>query len=71
MAKILWISLYWKHDKLLFFDIEKDSEKIKPHSISSISNSFDHLLIIFTGVFINKLSIEIFTGLLGQSVTDE
>jgi hypothetical protein len=29
-------------------DNEKDSEKIRPHSVSSISNSFDHL-IIFTG----------------------
>jgi hypothetical protein len=44
------MSLYWKHDNLLFFDNEKDSEKIRPHSVSSISNSFDHLLIIFTSL---------------------
>jgi hypothetical protein len=29
--------------------MKKDSEKIRPHSVSSISNSFDHLLMIFTG----------------------
>jgi hypothetical protein len=34
---------------IYYFLIMKKTEKIRPHSVSSISNSFDHLLIIFTG----------------------
>jgi hypothetical protein len=51
----------WRHliNTLLFFDNEKDSEKIKPHSISSISNSFDHLLIILTGITVFLSNSEI------------
>jgi hypothetical protein len=48
----MWITLhvYWKHYKLLFFDNEKESEKNNKTPFgSSISNLFDHLLIIFTG----------------------
>jgi hypothetical protein len=58
-ARTLWISLYWKHDNLLFFDNEKDSEKIRPHSVSSISNSFHHLLILFTGTTVLWLNSHI------------
>jgi hypothetical protein len=53
---ILQKALFWEIYSLkeivyLFSSItnEKDPEKIIPHSVSSISNSFDHLLIIFTG----------------------
>jgi hypothetical protein len=34
---------------IYYFLIMKKTEKIRPHSVSSISNSFDHLLVIFTG----------------------
>jgi hypothetical protein len=47
----MWITLhvYWKYYKLLFFDNEKESEKNNKTPFgSSISNLFDHLLIIFT-----------------------
>ena len=44
-----WVFQFWKHYKLLFFDNEKESEKNNKTPFgSSISNLFDHLLIIFT-----------------------
>jgi hypothetical protein len=49
VPKCMLIFKYYLYNNLLFFDNEKDSEKKRPHSISSISNSFDHLSIIFTG----------------------